>query len=632
MSGNPSNGAGSHARWLGLRIGVVVALLAGLMSTAAAGRTDASCTTKPDVYPVDQLHKGLLATGSTVIDGTTQTPFDVKILGVDPDGIAPGIDFILAQITGPSDFLKQTGGIVAGMSGSPVYIGSQLVGSTSYGFFAADQTIMGITPAQPMVDLFDYPDTSASRSALAAARAASDARTVRLSSALRSVAAHAAGKGTATAFPGTAHQLPVPLAVSGINSRGINKLRTFIKKRLHLSVRVYGVTGSTNTPSTPLTAGDSLAAGISYGDLTAGAIGTATAVCGDMVVGFGHPFFWNGGTSLGMNGADVIKVIKDPSQIFGGFKFATIGSLHGTIDQDRLTGIRGVDGLMPTLVPANVHVENLDIPGKQRDGGSQIASQDFVPIAAALTLLNDEDVTFDRIGDGSVDLAWTISGKAPNGTHFVLQRNDKYFSEYDATIESLYELLYEMFFLQANRFGDMSFSLVQANSDVTQQQQTMSIRQVLVSSSVQPGLAVHDTLKVKPGDTIHVRVVMLPHGSTHPVTVHFPLSVPKTATGDGYMFTRGGQFFNGLFSASRRSHSFSELVHNLATAEHNYDLLTDLYLFGRSGGTKALTRRFHTQLRLPQDEVVQGRKFIRIVVVRPGGGGGGPAPSPSPKG
>jgi SpoIVB peptidase S55 len=632
LSGNPRNAAGSHARWPGLRIGVVVALLAGLMSTAAAGRTDASCTTKPDVYPVDQLHKGLIATGSTVIDGTTQTPFDVKILGVDPDGIAPGIDFILAQITGPSDFLKQTGGIVAGMSGSPVYIGSQLVGSTSYGFFASDQTIMGITPAQPMVDLFDYPDTSASTSALAAARAASAARTVQLSPALRAVAAQAAGKTSTSAFPGTAHQLQVPLAVSGISSRGINKLRTYIKNRLHLSVRVYGVTGSTtSTPSTPLTAGDSLAAGISYGDLTAGAIGTATAVCGDMAVGFGHPFFFNGGTSLGMNGADVLKVIKDPSSIFGGFKFATIGDLHGTIDQDRLTGIRGVEGLMPTLVPTTVHVENLDIPGKHRDGGSQIASQDFVPIAAALTLLNDEDVTFDRIGDGSVDLGWTIHGKAPNGTSFTLRRDDKYYSGYDATIESLFELLYELIFLQENHFGHMTFTSALADSQITQQQQTMSIRQVLVSSSLQPGLAVHTTLKVKPGDTIHVRAVLLPHGSTTPVKVNFSLNVPKTASGDGYLFTRGGQFFNGLFSAPRRSHSFSELVHNLATAEHNYDLVTDLNLFGRSVVPgKAVSRRFHTQVRSAQDEVVEGRRFIRIVVVRPGGGG--PAPSPSPKG
>src|SRR5436190_4107528 len=123
-----------------------VSLIAALVLQAGPAGGAAACSSPPSVYPEGSLTPGQMAVGHTVIGGTSQdpVPFDVKILGIQPNGIAPGLDFILAQITGPPEFLDETGGIVAGMSGSPVTIGSQLVGSTSYGFFGADQTIMGI--------------------------------------------------------------------------------------------------------------------------------------------------------------------------------------------------------------------------------------------------------------------------------------------------------------------------------------------------------------------------------------------------------------------------------------------------------------------------------------------------------
>ncbi|HEX9375373.1 MAG TPA: SpoIVB peptidase S55 domain-containing protein [Actinomycetota bacterium] len=614
---------GSRARRSGFSIAVAVAVLAALMFQSAPGRADGTCPTKPEVFPVDQLAKGMTAIGHTVIDGTSQTTFDVEILGVDENGIAPGVAFILAQITGPQSFLDQTGGIVAGMSGSPVYIGSKLVGSTSYGFAFADQTIIGITPAQPMVDLFDYPDSAPSSSAVAAARAASDARTVHLSWSLRQAGARAAGKSTTSSFPATADQLLVPLSVSGVDSRGLTRLERFVRTRLNLPVTVYGAAGSDpGAASQPLTAGDSLAAGLSYGDISAGAIGTATAACGDMVVGFGHPFFFNGNTQLGMNAADVLKVVKDPSSTFGGFKFATMTGLKGIIDQDRLTGIRGIDGLNPHLVNALVHVENLDIPGRMRDGESQVAAAEFVPIVAALTLLGNQDVTFDRIGDGSAALDWSIQGTGPDGEHFKLIRDDKYYSGYDISYESITELLYELFFLQNNKFGDVTFTNIRANSAITQRQLTTRISKVLVSSNTQPGLEERTKLLVSPGDTIHIRVVMRRLGLPTPLDVNMSFAVPASASGDGELSFRGGRFFDGLFSA-RRAGSFDAMLSKFENAEHGYDLVSEMFLFAGGGsepGPKASApRRFiHREIIRPQGRVVGGRKFIRLRVVNAG--------------
>jgi hypothetical protein len=608
-----------------LRLAVVSALFAGMFSATLPATADGSCPTPPDVFPVHDLHSGMTATGMTVLKGTTQTPFDVEIEGVDPNGIAPGVDFILARITGPESFLKVTNGIVAGMSGSPVYIGGDLVGSTSYGFSGADQSFMGITPAQPMVDLFSYPDAPPTAAQRSRDAAIASARTIQLSPALRAAGARAAGKAKASAFPGVARQLGVPLAVSGVRERALVKFQRFITNRLHLPITVYGATGSDDAETaatTPLTPGDSLAAAISYGDVTSGAIGTATVTCGDMVVGFGHPFGWTGPSNFGLNGAKVLDVLPDPSSIFGGFKFATISGLHGTVDQDRLTGVRGIEGDLPHLIHVDSGVENLDIPGRTHDGESRVVAQDFVPIVAAMTMLAEEDVTFDRLGDGSVHAGWTIRGTGPDGDPFKLQRDNRYYSGFDATFESIFELLFEMFSLQDNRFGDVAFTSVRTSSEVTQAQLTTSIRKVLVASSLQPGLAVRNTLRVRPGGTIHVQVQLLDEGSTHTRNVFMTIQLPDNAAGSGQLFLGSG----GVAFGGRGAKSFDALITSIHDAPHNYDLLGDLFLAGRRGGPvghpdtpglRSGPRVIHREVVKPQHQVVTGRKIIRVVVVKP---------------
>ena len=608
-----------------LRLTVVSALLAGMFSTVVPATAGPACT-PPQVLPVGDLHSGMTGTGTTVLRGTTQTPFDVEIKGVQPDGIAPGVDFILAQITGPASFLEVTNGIVAGMSGSPVYIAGKLVGSTSYAFSFTDQTMIGITPAQPMVDLFSYPAGAAARHT---ADAIAEARTVLLSPELRAAAAHAVGKSKASQFPGVARQLTMPLSVSGLSGRGLVRFQRFVRNRLHLPVTIYGSAGSANAETaaaTPLTPGDSLATAISYGDVTAGAIGTATATCGDMVVGFGHPFEWTGPTTLGLNGAKVIDIIKDPSSTFGGFKFANITNLHGIVDQDRLTGVRGVEGVFPHLVHVVTSVENLDIPGRTRDGGSRIAAQDFVPIVTALSMLNGEDVVFDRIGDGSVHAGWTIRGTGPGGAPFKLRRDNRYYSPFDATNESIFELLFEMFTLQENQFGDVRFTSARINSQVTQDQVTAWIAKVLTSTSLQPGFAVRDRVRVLPGHVIHVRVQLLDHGSTNPRNVNLGFQLPDNASGSGQILLGSG----GVAFGARGAKSFAGLIASMENAPHNYDLVADLALFRRGGGGgpidppplpvagKAAPKVIHREVIKPQHRAVAGRKFVRVVVVKPG--------------
>jgi len=107
------------------------------------------------VFPVSEVHAGMKATAWTVFKGTAPEPMDVEILGVMRNARGPGQDIILVQLRGAK---PEYTGVVAGMSGSPVYIGDKLLGSLSFriGQFSKDP-IAGITPIKQMLEVRDMP-------------------------------------------------------------------------------------------------------------------------------------------------------------------------------------------------------------------------------------------------------------------------------------------------------------------------------------------------------------------------------------------------------------------------------------------------------------------------------------------
>src|SRR5215469_5469609 len=106
-------------------------------------------------FPLNQVRAGMKATAWTVFSGTKPEPMEVEILGVLRGARGPGHDMILAQLVGSK---PEYTGVVAGMSGSPVYIGNKLLGSISYhiGQFSKD-AIAGITPIEDMLEVRDLP-------------------------------------------------------------------------------------------------------------------------------------------------------------------------------------------------------------------------------------------------------------------------------------------------------------------------------------------------------------------------------------------------------------------------------------------------------------------------------------------
>ena len=102
------------------------------------------------VMPVSEVKAGMVGTGRTVFTGTAVEEFKAHILGVLENAMGPSRNLILARLEGGP--LAETG-VIAGMSGSPVYIDGRLVGAVSYslGQFSKEP-IAGITPIEEMTE------------------------------------------------------------------------------------------------------------------------------------------------------------------------------------------------------------------------------------------------------------------------------------------------------------------------------------------------------------------------------------------------------------------------------------------------------------------------------------------------
>ncbi len=107
--------------------------------------------------PENEVKAGMHGVAYTVFEGTKPEPVDVEILGILRDMAGPKSDVILARLHGAK---VEFTGVVAGMSGSPVYIDGKLVGALAYrlGTFSKEP-IAGITPAAAMLEIDEFDKT-----------------------------------------------------------------------------------------------------------------------------------------------------------------------------------------------------------------------------------------------------------------------------------------------------------------------------------------------------------------------------------------------------------------------------------------------------------------------------------------
>jgi hypothetical protein len=189
-----------------------------------------------------------------------------------------------------------------------------------------------------------------------------------------------------------------------------------------------------------------------------------------------------------------------------------------------------------------------------------------------------------------------------------------YYSPWDISFESIFELESQLFILQDNPFESVRITEVALDSTITQRNLSATITRVLSSSSVQPAFRSRRVLLVRRGDTINLKVFLLPAGAGVAREVNLSVRVPRRF-GEGMLEVRGGSGLDecGIFGCEGEGDgeetdglaSFDELLTGLAGAEHTYDLVANLEL--RGAQRKALAA---------QPEIILGGRAIQLLVVR----------------
>jgi hypothetical protein len=485
----------------------------------------------PAAQPLSGVTVGQHGTGFTVTRGTVPQPFDVEVLGVLKNGLAPGRDLVVVDVADQPGgrVIAQGGGIWAGMSGSPVYIGDKLLGSVSYGFSGSPSTIGGVTPA---ADIYRLLPKAKGQARTPAAELASDTGAparVALPGALRRQVAARTGE---NAPSGAMQQLRVPLGVSGVASRRVGQLQS-VAARGGLSVVAHPA-GAATAPGTGRatarpTAGGNFAAVASYGDVSLAAVGTTTAVCHGQALAFGHPFTFLGRTAFGASGATSLAIVKDP--VFGSFKLADVGPAYGTLDADRFSGVRAKLGAAPTLIPLRTAIQSVDAKTTLR-GRTDTADDRFLATATFYHVFTSIDSGFDQSGANHSATSWTITGTRANGKPFVLRRDNRWTDQFDTASGPSFELAQAEDTLLNNDVEAVRIQKVDFKADVSSRfdQETLVRRLVAVNGGA---LKERDGVTVRPGDRIHVRAVLRPYRSATTRALDYTLTVPKnTKRGD----------------------------------------------------------------------------------------------------
>ncbi|MEN9979262.1 MAG: SpoIVB peptidase S55 domain-containing protein [candidate division WOR-3 bacterium] len=341
------------------------------------------------IMPVDSLKPGMKGTGYSVFSGTKPEPFQVEIIDV-MHRTTPRGDIILARLSGAG--LEQTG-VIAGMSGSPVYIDGRLVGAVAYAWAFAKEPIAGITPAGEMLKIWELPDT------------------------VKTGAVRPLGSGYRSEL-----NLPaVPLALSGFSSR-LEALVAPVLSRHGLVPVAGGIAGSDDTAE--LVPGGAVGVALIDGDVRAAAIGTVTARDGNRILAFGHPMFLAGAVRLPLTGGRIHSVL--PSMNISAKLFSPSKPV-GVVNQDRLTGISGIIGPEAPMIPVRVHIQSpvTDDSYRFRVADHEQLTPDFLPVGLIQTVLQTEgmmedyaletrvQLVFERQGRNRVEVRHLFSGTEP---------------------------------------------------------------------------------------------------------------------------------------------------------------------------------------------------------------------------
>lgn len=373
---------------------------------------------EPVVYPLSEVEPGLTGYGLSVFSGAEPERFEVEVIGV-WHNVQPGMSYILARLSGQG---LENSGVVAGMSGSPVFFDGRPAGAVAFSWAFAKEPIAGITPIETMRRLLEMetpaaPPLAAGRPAGLEAIARADLGADWLGEQLRVLAPSVVGETTAG----------LGWVANGFGER--------TRRLLGSSLGELAAAGSGSVDGRPaeLVPGAAVAAVLVEGDLTLAATGTVTDRDGDALLAFGHPMFGLGALDVPMASAEVVTVVANQ---LNSFKVANVGSVEGAFVLDHAAGIRGLVGREASMIPFSVAVAGVDGDRAQRYDLRVADLPAITPSLVALTMLGTLDATTGAVGREGLDLVARFD-LGPHGRLEIDQSFDGAGAEISAAIHLL---------------------------------------------------------------------------------------------------------------------------------------------------------------------------------------------------
>jgi hypothetical protein len=476
------------------------------------------------VYPVEDLRPGMVATGRTVFEGDRLDEFKAHILGVLRNVIGPRRNLILARLEGGP--LANTG-VIAGMSGSPVYIDGRLVGAVSYslGQFSKEP-IAGITPFNEMLDAATLPaprrqaarvelQTPITQETLRAALSQAFAWTKPFADSPNDVQLLGGAIG-GTVNGGIAtllRPIATPITLGGFDSTVADPVVSAFRDRGFVPVMAgSGLAQQDNTsaPPRPLRPGDPIGVALMSGDLELGATGTVTEVDGERVYAFGHPFYGLGPTAFPMTRAHVHVVL--PSLI-SSMKIASTGDVIGTVLQDRATTIAGTLGPGPSMIPVTLNLQAAR-GTKKTFKMAMVRDQLFTPLLAYLSILNTL-TSYERENGVA---SYAVRGTAQVKNHAALAFEDL-FSGDQPSVGAAASVVTPINVLLRNSFEDVEIDALTLDIDASEQSRSATLERVWL-----------DGTRVKPGSTVNIKMLLRSYRGEE-IVKSLPVQVPASARG-----------------------------------------------------------------------------------------------------
>jgi hypothetical protein len=476
-------------------------VLAAVVLCFALSPISTAQTSRPtETIPVNQIHAGMHGVAYTVFQGTKPEAMTVEVLGVLRNVNGPKGDVILVRLGGAK--VEYTG-VVAGMSGSPVYFDGKLAGAVAFriGEFSKEP-IAGVTPVAEMLEISAM-DRSPSQVPVAA-----------------QPAVISPGKTSSPGLDGAPAQnfanylkpIETPLVFSGFSEDTVQLFASKFAAAGVVPVMGVGSVSDAKQPE-PMEPGSAVSAVLVRGDMDIAATCSVTYMDADRLLACGHPLMQFGMIDLPMTKAQVVATLPSP---LNAFKIVNATEPIGAFVQDRHTGIMGEFGKKPDMIPVTltIHTESSD----KQFHYEVLNNAHLSPVAMMATVFNalhgvneyGEETTYHMNGSISVDgypdvsmhdLFTSIDGGQPSAMLAATSLGERFGRIYDNpyTVPAIGGVHLDFDIIHDRRWA----RLESARTDITE---------------------------ARPGDEITVEALLRPYrgeGVVQHVPIRIPTSAPK---------------------------------------------------------------------------------------------------------